>query len=78
VDTKVLEKHTTSICTLILKMEAAGTSKMLAVTMSQCSKYHLHLLPASPCSVYRQSTAMHSSRQSSLSIVSPAISSLLS
>jgi hypothetical protein len=46
VDTKVLEKHTASICTLILKMETAGTSETLAVKMSQCSKYHLRLLPA--------------------------------
>jgi len=45
-DTKVLEKHIASIGTLILKMEAAWTPKTMAVTMSQCSKYHLHLLPA--------------------------------
>lgn len=42
VDTKVLKKHTASICTLTLKMEAARSSKRLAATASR----HLSLLPA--------------------------------
>ena len=45
-ETKVLKKHTASICALTMKMEAAGTSKRLAAVTA----WHLCLLPATSLS----------------------------